>query len=48
MNREKLVREISRVKAEIVMGGYNGSIMTKDYKKRLKRLQAQLKELDNE
>ena len=48
MNREKLVQEIQRVKAEIVMGAYNGSMMTEDYKKRLKRLEAQLKKLDNE
>ena len=48
MNRDKLVQEIRRVKTEIVMSAYNGSMMTKDYQKRLKRLEAQLKELDNE
>ena len=45
---EDLLREIRRVKLEIVMGDYNGHIMTKDYQNKLKHLEKQLKDLEND
>ena len=38
-------QQIHRIKVEIVMGGYNGHMMTEDYKQKLIKLEKQLKEL---
>lgn len=45
---EQLRKEIHRVKLEIVMGDYNGHIMTEDYKKKLKVLEKELISLGND
>lgn len=45
---DELLKEIKRVKTEIVMGDYNGGLMTKDYKNKLKILEEELKELQND
>ena len=48
-NKQELInqleKEINRIKIEIVMGGYNGHMMTEDYKQKLIKLKEQLKEL---
>tara|TARA_B100000963_G_scaffold158208_1_gene137715 strand:+ start:2561 stop:2716 length:156 start_codon:yes stop_codon:yes gene_type:complete len=45
---EQLRKEIQRVKLEIVMGDYNGHIMTEDYKKKLKVMEKELISLGND
>lgn len=45
---EELLKEIKRVKVEIVMGDYNGGMMTEDYKSKLKVLEKELKELQDD
>ena len=45
---EELQKEIQRVKIEIVMGDRNGHMMTEDYKKKLKVLEKELKEKEND
>jgi len=45
MSKERIKvieKEIARVKAEIVMGNYNGWNMTEDYKKKLIKLEQEL------
>lgn len=46
--KKELVKEIHRVKTEIVMGDMNGHIMTKDYQNKLKILEKELKEFKND
>ena len=45
---DELLKEIQRVKLEIVMGDYNGHMMTEDYKKKLKVLEKELKEIKHD
>ena len=45
---EKLEKEIFRIRTEIVMGGYNGNMMTQDYEKKLSALEEELKELEKD
>ena len=42
--KKELLREMRRIKLELVMGDYNGHIMTKDYENKLKILEKELKE----
>ena len=44
--KEELLKEIQRVKIEIIMGDMNGHIMTKDYENKLKVLEKELSELN--
>lgn len=46
--KKELLREMRRIKLEIVMGDYNGHIMTKDYQNKLKILEKELKEFKND
>lgn len=46
--KKELLREMRRVKLEIVMGDRNGHIMTKDYENKLKILEKELKEFKND
>jgi hypothetical protein len=46
--KKELLREMRRIKLEIVMGDYNGHIMTKDYENKLKILEKELKEFKND
>ncbi len=46
--KKELLREMRRVKLEIVMGDRNGQIMTKDYENKLKILEKELKEFKND
>jgi len=42
--KKELLKEIQRVRTEIVMGDRNGHIMTKDYENKLKILEKELKD----
>lgn len=44
--KKELLKEIQRVKIEIIMGDMNGHMMTKDYENKLKVLEEQLSELN--
>ena len=46
--KKELLREMRRIKLEIVMGEYNGHIMTKDYENKLKILEKELEEFKND
>ena len=46
--KKELLKEILRVKSEIVMGDRNGHIMTKDYENKLKILEKELEESKND
>jgi hypothetical protein len=46
--KKELLKEIQRVKIEIVMGDMNGHIMTKDYENKLKILEKELKEFKDD
>ena len=44
--KKELIKEIQRVKTEIVMGDRNGHMMTKDYENKLKILEKELEEFE--
>ena len=46
--KKELLKEIQRVRTEIVMGDMNGHIMTKDYENKLKILEKELEEFKND
>tara|TARA_Y100000592_G_C5391542_1_gene278508 strand:+ start:375 stop:563 length:189 start_codon:yes stop_codon:yes gene_type:complete len=46
--KKELLKEILRVKSEIIMGDRNGHIMTKDYENKLKILEKELEEFKND
>jgi len=46
--KKELLKEIQRVKIEIVMGDRNGHIMTKDYEHKLKILEKELKQFKDD
>ncbi len=47
-NKTDLLREIRRVKLEIVMGDRNGHMMSKDYEKKLIKLEKELKDFKDD
>lgn len=46
--KKELLKEIQRVKIEIVMGDRNGHIMTKDYENKLIKLEKELSEFKDD